>query len=67
MLAVSLEGPFRMKAETKLSLTPLKCDDIEFFGEKMHVCADETITKVCIFVNIPSRFHVFYSEFASQT
>ena len=35
-----------MKAETKLSLTPSKCDDIEFFGEKMNVCADETITQV---------------------
>ena len=46
MLDVSLEGPFKMKAETKLSLTPSKCDDIEFFGEKMHVCAVETITKV---------------------
>ena len=45
-LAVSLEGPFKMKAETKLSLTPSKCDDIEFFGEKMNVCADETITQV---------------------
>ena len=45
-LAVSLEGPFKMKAETKLSLTPSKCDDIEFFGEQMNVCAEETITKV---------------------
>ena len=36
-----------MKAETKLSLTPSKCDNIEFFGEKMNVCADETITQVC--------------------
>ena len=35
-----------MKAETKLSLTPSKCDDIEFFGEKMNVCADETLTQV---------------------
>ena len=45
-LAVSLEGPFKMKAETKLSLTPSKCDDIEFFGEKMNACAEETITQV---------------------
>ena len=48
-LEVSLEGPFKMKAETKLSLTPSKCDDIEFFGEKMNACAEETITQVFFF------------------
>ena len=53
-LAVSLEGPFKMKAETKLSLTPSKCDDIEFFGEQMNVCAEETITKVFFFNSQPS-------------
>ena len=43
-----------MKAETKLSLTPSKCDDIEFFGEQMNVCAEETITKVFFFNSQPS-------------
>ena len=43
-----------MKAETKLSLTPSKCDDIEFFGEQMNACAEETITQVfCVKILIP--------------
>ena len=72
MLDVSLEGPFKMKAETKLSLTPSKCDDIEFFGEKMHVCAVETITKVRFYklLDYPGfeKFStIYFSEYASQS
>ena len=71
MLDVSLEGPFKMKAETKLSLTPSKCDDIEFFGEKMHVCAVETITKVRFYKLLVypgfEKFSTFFSEYASQS
>ena len=62
-----------MKAETKLSLTPSKCDDIEFFGEKMNVCADETITKVFFLFSTRTRFdsinrfEPIYSEYESPS
>merc|ERR1711953_1057906 len=69
-LAVSLEGPFKMKAETKLSLTPSKCDDIAFFGEQMNVCAEETITKnMQVKVTLPSEnieMKILFTKFDSS-
>ena len=62
-----------MKAETKLSLTPSKCDDIEFFGEQMNACAEETITQVfllklsALWSGFKERFNPFLLEYASQS
>ena len=45
---VTVEGPFGINADAKLSLIPKKCDDIKVFGEPMIDCADENITRVSL-------------------